>query len=118
LISGDPILLDEAFRELFRNADNVGATLKDISLLERNLRKDGACVEVVVRDEGPGVPDEFKKRIFDPHFKIRKGGTGLGLYRVRRIVEAHGGEVSERGFLGKGAHFCIVFPLESKRKTY
>ena len=67
-------------------------------------------VRVSVRDTGQGISDEVRARIFEPFFTTRATGTGLGLAVVKRIVEAHGGElrvVSERG---RGTTFTVVAP--------
>jgi signal transduction histidine kinase len=112
LVFGDPGLLGELFRELFQNADNVGATLQDVSLRSPSTQRHRAEVEVVVRDKGPGVPARLKEKIFEPLVSRRPGGTGLGLYRVRRIAEAHGGRVWEGGVENEGAEFHVVLPLK------
>ena len=49
-----------------------------------------------MEDEGPGLPAEDLARVFEPFFSRRKGGTGLGLPIVQRVVEAHGGSVTRR----------------------
>jgi signal transduction histidine kinase len=69
--------------------------------------------KLVYRDNGPGVPDEFKQKIFDEFFSRRPGGessTGLGLSFVRRVAHAHGGKVEEKGQPGQGAEFVISIP--------
>jgi len=72
----------------------------------------GVCL--VVEDEGPGVSPSDTAQLFEPFFSKRKGGTGLGLSIVRRIVEAHGGEVSVES--GKsGARFRVRLPLRHDR---
>jgi signal transduction histidine kinase len=65
---------------------------------------------VRVEDDGPGIPEDERERVFDPFFTRRDGGVGLGLTIVRQIVEAHGGEIAvSRGHLG-GACFTIHLP--------
>ena len=64
-----------------------------------------ARIEVI--DNGTGVPASLKKRIFEPFFTTKDGGTGLGLSLCQRIVEAHGGAISEDGAEGQGARFII-----------
>ncbi|MCM2334933.1 MAG: ATP-binding protein [Anaeromyxobacteraceae bacterium] len=54
-------------------------------------RADGRQARLALRDDGPGVPDEFRSRLFDPFATGRSEGTGLGLAISRRIVERLGG---------------------------
>ena len=67
-------------------------------------------VRIAVTDSGPGVDPESSRRIFDPFYTTKEGGSGLGLALVHRAVEAHGGAVLvERGRSG-GARFVILLP--------
>jgi two-component system sensor histidine kinase PilS (NtrC family) len=49
--------------------------------------------EIAIRDQGVGIPEEVVDRVFDPFFTTKRGGSGLGLATVHRIVEDHGGTV-------------------------
>jgi signal transduction histidine kinase len=71
----------------------------------------GERVAVVVQDDGPGVPDAVRGRLFEPYFTTKTSGTGLGLAICRRLVEAHGGTIRlERS--GPGATlFVLELPL-------
>lgn len=74
---------------------------------------EGEGVMITVEDNGPGVPEELVRRIFDPFFSTKGAkGTGLGLAITRKIIEEHGGELTVgRSELG-GAAFRISLPLE------
>jgi len=64
---------------------------------------------IIVEDNGPGIDDEIKGRVFEPFFSTKDKGTGLGLAAVYSVVEAHGGMVTvERGISG-GARFSLNF---------
>ncbi|MFO0652124.1 MAG: ATP-binding protein [Polyangiales bacterium] len=65
---------------------------------------------IAVRDTGQGMSDEVKARIFEPFFTTRAAGTGLGLAVVKRIVEAHGGELRVESAKGRGTTFTVVVP--------
>lgn len=67
-------------------------------------------VEIVVTDEGVGIPPELRGRIFDPTFTRRAGGTGLGLAMVDQVVRAHRGEVSVQAPAAGGTEFRIWLP--------
>lgn len=67
---------------------------------------------LAVDDAGPGVPEEHRAKIFEPFFTTKAKGSGLGLAMVRRIMEAHGGDVRwESGPNGSGSRFLIRIPL-------
>jgi signal transduction histidine kinase len=76
----------------------------------------GAAVRFEVADTGEGIPPEYLGRIFDRFFSVpgrRSGGIGLGLYLVREIVAAHGGEVGVVSRPGEGSRFWFTLPLAS-----
>ncbi len=77
-----------------------------------DLAADGN-VRVVYRDNGPGIPVEYKKRIFTTFFSRRAGdaSSGLGMSVVWRVVHAHGGTIEETGATGTGAEFTIIMPI-------
>ncbi len=65
---------------------------------------------IAVRDTGQGIADDVKARIFEPFFTTRAAGTGLGLAVVKRIVDAHGGELRVVSARGRGTTFTVVVP--------
>jgi two-component system sensor histidine kinase AtoS len=69
-------------------------------------------LEVTVRDSGPGITDEDELRIFEPFYSTKDGGTGLGLYVSKGIVERHGGEISVHSG-DKGCSFAVRLPLKT-----
>lgn len=73
---------------------------------------DGARIALRVADNGPGIPDEVKKKIFDPFFTTKGSGKGigLGLAIVQQIVEAHGAVISLESAAGQGTAFTVTFP--------
>ncbi len=76
----------------------------------------GASLEILVIDNGPGIPRNKQAWIFEP-FNTTKGvrGTGLGLAVAKRIVEEHGGRISVESEEGKGAIFRIVLPADQSQ---
>jgi len=71
-----------------------------------------ACVEVRVRDNGPGVPAELRARIFDPYFTTKgdRAGFGVGLTIAREAAEAMGGRLFLAADEGRGAEFVLCLP--------
>ncbi|HEU5303130.1 MAG TPA: ATP-binding protein [Gemmatimonadales bacterium] len=78
------------------------------------LAEEAGCVEMIVTDQGPGVPPELKGRIFEPFFTTKGPGrgTGLGLTVCRNIVDAHGGRISVENAPSGGASFHVVLPMQ------
>jgi signal transduction histidine kinase/DNA-binding response OmpR family regulator len=76
---------------------------------------DAGCVEIVVRDNGAGIPPAIRDKIFDPFFTTKeKGkGTGLGLATVYNVVRSHGGTILLETEEGKGTAFTILLPADS-----
>ena len=68
-------------------------------------------LEVVVADDGPGIPPDLLPQIFEPHFSTRSTGTGLGLAIVRRLVESWGGEVTAESEPGTGTTMRVRIPV-------
>jgi two-component system, NtrC family, sensor histidine kinase PilS len=86
--------------------------------IEADLRRSGAAMGqddrlcIRVRDNGPGMSQSDVKRVFEPFFTTKKGGTGLGLATVYRIVETHGGKVAVSSSEGKGTTVTIYLPRD------
>lgn len=81
--------------------------------LELAVRRlpDEAAMELVLSDNGPGVPAEIAQRLFEPFFTTRPNGTGLGLAVVRAVARAHGGEVYYAPRPEGGAQFVLRLPI-------
>jgi two-component system sensor histidine kinase FlrB len=90
--------LVSAVLNLATNALQAAAADLDLELLAR--RTAGGRAQIVVSDNGPGVPAHIRERIFEPFFTTRALGNGIGLAVVRSVVEAHQGSV----FLAESAH--------------
>jgi signal transduction histidine kinase len=84
--------------------------------VEARSRRDNS-VEVVVGDNGPGIPGEIKAKVFEAYFTNKEKGTGLGLAIVKHNVELYGGLVRVESELGKGARFVITFPAKAYIET-
>jgi two-component system NtrC family sensor kinase len=78
--------------------------------VETRLAPDGRWVELVFRDDGPGIPRDLLPKIFDPFFTTKEKGTGLGLSVVYGIVERHGGTIDIRSEPGRGTEVTIRIP--------
>ena len=107
----DPDLICQALLGLIDNAAQVTPP-GGVIAFEAVETKGG--VEFSVLDSGPGIPEEHRKRLFEPFFTTRKEGAGLGLAVAKQIAEAHGGriDVSERP--EGGARFSLKLPLSDE----
>ena len=66
-------------------------------------------LEIVVQDDGPGIPDDVKDRIYEPFFSTKEGGTGLGMSIVHSLVSQHGGTIDlDTG--PRGTRFVVRIP--------
>lgn len=110
----DVELIQQAITNIIKNA--VYATQSGgIIRVEVVTTKDTQC-KIIVRDTGRGIPGDLLKRIFDPYFTTREEGTGLGLMIVRRILDAHDGDVSVMSEEGKGTVVELKIPMRRRGK--
>ncbi len=112
-VQGVAKLLRRALRNLLENARRHGAG--NISV---RLARLGDVAEITVCDNGPGVPEAYRARIFDAFFRLpgaseRDGGVGLGLALVKSIATRHGGNVRVDNRAGGGASFTLTLPIRA-----
>lgn len=74
---------------------------------------DGRC-SIAIRDTGPGIPPEILAKIYHMHFTTKDGGTGIGLYVARSVVQSQGGEIRAESTPGNGTCFHVDLPLEGR----
>jgi signal transduction histidine kinase len=108
LVRVDPDHAKRATLNLLRNASQAGRRVR----VEVEWKNGEAVVSVL--DDGPGVPQENRARIFEPFVSDKEKGAGLGLPIVKKVVEGMGGRVevgsAERPGFGNGARFRLYFP--------
>jgi signal transduction histidine kinase len=75
------------------------------------VERHGDDVHLLVEDNGPGVDEEVRQKMFDIFYSTKKGGTGLGLAIVERIAKSHGGTVSVDSEIGEGTTVRVVLPV-------
>lgn len=109
VLVGNQQMLLSALTNLGMNALQAMREQGELIVLAR--RRDQQAVEIVVSDNGPGIPGDKLQHIFDPFFTTRAEGTGLGLAVVRAIVHAHKGEIVVDSQSGKGTTFVMRLPL-------
>jgi PAS domain S-box-containing protein len=102
--------IDQILGNLVENAVRHGSGLVTVVVQDAQLGGERA-IAVSVRDQGEGIPPEMAARVFRQFWRgKRRGGTGLGLYIVKGLVEALGGTITVRPAPGSGAEFRFVLP--------
>ena len=110
-VQADPDKLVQVITNLVENAVRHGEGMTSVT-----LDQDSGMVRLVVDDEGDGIPEEIRKRVFTKFWKYgQRGGTGLGMYIVNGLVRAHGGEVLISDSESGGARLDIRWPSHDRR---
>ena len=112
-VQGDEVLLRQVFGNLVRNAVDAcegAGVVPDIRIHGWVDIAHRSC-RISVEDNGPGVPESARERIFQPFFTTRSQGTGLGLAIVQKIVVMHNGRVVVQDARSGGASIQISIPL-------
>jgi signal transduction histidine kinase len=110
-VAGDPVKLAQAIRNLTDNAARHAHRTIGLHVIA-----DGAAAVVQVDDDGPGIPDGERERVFDRFVRLdssrerASGGSGLGLAIVRTVVGAHAGSVAAEVSPWGGARFTVRLP--------
>jgi len=106
----------QAIRDAHRRKSSPGSdpdlpVLGVLGQVVVSAEKEGDGARIVVEDDGPGIADSVRGRIFDPYFTTKSDGTGLGLAIVKKVVVEHGGEIeaTKSHRLG-GARFVVRLP--------
>ena len=121
LVEGDAELLRSAFENVIRNAVSYSPQGTAVSVSARGALagdSEPGAAEVLVRDQGPGVPEKDLKLIFEPFYRVEAarehrsgGGEGLGLAIAARAVTLHGGAIEARNLTGGGLAVSITLPV-------
>jgi len=106
-VRADPLLLREVVTNLLNNAiDAVGHGGR---VEATTGRRPNGIPYFSISDNGPGIPDDKRHRLFEPHFTTKEGGTGLGLFMSFGIVREHQGDLLYEGNR-RGAVFTVTLP--------
>ena len=116
-VKGDALLLQMMINNLLENAIKYSPKESPISatLKKNRLGTSVNSVELQVKDEGPGITEEEKKKIFSKFYRVgneatrKTKGTGLGLYLCRKIAQSHNGDISVTNNEPHGSNFVVIF---------
>jgi signal transduction histidine kinase len=106
-VRADPLLLREVITNLVNNAIDAVPANGHVEL--KAGRRGNGWPYFSVADDGPGVSEDHRHRLFEPHFTTKEGGTGLGLFMSYGIVREHQGQLLFEGNR-RGAVFTVVLP--------
>ena len=115
----DPDRLLQVLQNLIDNGIKYGRRDGSVVVKASATTEDG-FVQIQVIDDGPGIPESARDRVFERFFRVDKarsreqGGTGLGLAIVKHIIQSHGGRVWLETNEGNGAAFCFTVPVDTK----
>jgi two-component system, cell cycle sensor histidine kinase and response regulator CckA len=123
-VIGDPVQLTQVIENVVINA--CEATPRTGKLLVRaenvNGRSSsssglpvGRYVRIEIEDNGNGVPESIRDRIFEPCFTTKPGGSGLGLATVKSIMQQHGGDITIDSLVGRGTIVSLMLPAAARR---
>ena len=110
----DPAQIEQVVLALVINS--IDAMPQEGNLWITTRLKSESAVELVIRDDGIGIPVEHLPHIFEPFYTTKEaGGSGLGLAISENIIERHGGTIEVDSVVGQGTTFKIVLPVGSQR---
>jgi signal transduction histidine kinase len=120
-ISADKQRMQQVFLNLLKNAmdaigdkGNIWISCREILGKEKAQRE----IEILIEDNGPGIPEDIREKIFDPFFTTKDvgQGAGLGLFIVYDIIEMHGGSIRVESRKDQGSTFIIWLPESFREK--
>lgn len=110
MMKADKTQLNRLFTNLITNAIQACSGDATCHVRIAELIRDG-YVSVKIQDDGEGIPEEIRDRIFTPNFTTKSSGTGLGLAMYKSIVEQAGGDIWFETEIGKGTSFFVRLPV-------
>lgn len=126
-VDADEGQIGQVIQNIVLNADQampVGGTIviavRNVSAPHKGLTSllaEGQYIEISVKDNGIGIPEQYLPRLFDPYFTTKEKGSGLGLATSYSIIKNHGGLIDVKSELGEGSTFFVYLPaIEAKEE--
>jgi len=112
-IEGNPVLIQEALCNIFSNS--LDAVAENGSITVDISRLNGSIV-ISISDDGTGIPDEEKSRLFEPFFSTKPNGQGLGLFAVKHILEMHHASMEVESRETVGTRVTLSLPVVQSQK--
>ena len=109
-ILADREQMRRVFINLLKNAEQSIPEGRQ-GVIRITVRKKEGKVEIRIRDNGQGIPENLREKIFQPNFTTKSSGMGLGLAICKRIIESMGGEIGFVSEVGVGTEFFIILDI-------
>lgn len=106
-VDADRDQMKRCLNNLLKNSIEASRETGKITVITREVRSGGNCIEIEIRDNGAGMDEATLEKIFEPYFTTKERGTGLGLAIVRKIIEDHHGEIRMQSKKGVGTRVTI-----------
>ncbi len=117
-IQAQPLALKRCLSNLLENAVRYGGGQVDV-----DVQDTGTMLAVAIRDRGPGLPEQYAEKVFEPFFRVehsrnrQTGGSGLGLSIARNIARQHGGDITLTNREGGGLEALLRLPRTRRERT-
>jgi len=108
---GEQVEIRQVLINLIDNALQAMGNKEDGKVIVEIVKITENKIKISIIDNGPGIPEDILKKIFEPLFSTKPKGTGLGLAVVKRVVERHNGNIEVHSKVGAGTSFVITLPM-------
>jgi PAS domain S-box-containing protein len=125
-VDADEGQIGQVIQNIVLNADQAMPVGGTITIVAKNVRApyiglpsrlaEGQYIEISIKDNGIGIPEQYIPRLFDPYFTTKEKGSGLGLATSYSIIKNHGGLIDVKSQLGKGSTFFVYLPAVEAEK--
>ncbi len=119
LFTGDPVLIEQALVAITANAFEAIEFEGSITVkteFSGDSKRQGS-IQIIIADDGAGVSENLKPKLFRAFMTSKKGGTGLGLAQAKKIVDLHGGRIDLESYQDKGTTVTINLPVRPTIRT-
>lgn len=122
VVWGDPDRLEQILINLVDNAAKYSPAQAPVYIQACFVPNDDSQVQIIVRDEGDGIPEELLPRIFTKFYRVKSPlqqeveGTGLGLYIAQSLTQAMGGQIRAESLPGQGSSFIVTLPAATPER--
>lgn len=115
VIRADADQLAVAIRNILDNARQAIGH-RENGLITCRLATTGSTAVIAIADNGIGMSEETRSRLFQPFYSEKEGGSGIGTTIMKRVIEGHGGKIEVESSPGEGSTFRVILPFEPERR--